>query len=119
MATQQQSGISGGQAGQLLRLIGGVVSGNGTIESGGGFRVDRASQGHYVINFDNPFMVKPAVCATQIFPDLPQDSNPGGGNPLDNAVLIFVGLDHFRIQVGDNNGNPQDRSFSFTASAWQ
>jgi hypothetical protein len=94
------------------RTIWGVVASNAKIVSGSGFKVDHSNTGLYTILFEEPFHVIPAISATQIFPD---DVNSQGGDTRDNAVLVGVVNDRFRVKTGGSDGKGADRHFSFVA----
>ncbi|MBV9451507.1 MAG: hypothetical protein JO345_37035 [Streptosporangiaceae bacterium] len=93
--------------------IWGVVNANGTTKSGTGFKVDHVGTGIYTILFDKSFNVLPAVVTTQLFPGNDPDSH--GGDPRDNTVVAYIGNDRCRVITGQDNGDKEDRAFSFVA----
>lgn len=95
------------------RIIWGVVSPKGEILSGTGFLVDHANTGIYTILFKDPFNVVPAVSVTQIYPN--DIHNHTGGDTRDNAVLIGIVNDRFKVKTGGSNGAADNRNFSFVA----
>ena len=95
------------------RSVWGCVGSNGsTIYSGTGFKVDRVATGVYTILFDVPFAKWPSVVATQMFPGT---MNSNGGDTRDNAVVIAISTDRFRVTTGASDGKQADRDFSFIA----
>jgi hypothetical protein len=95
------------------RTVWGVVKGNATIVSGSGFRVDHTDTGIFTILFDESFNVTPAVVVSQQFPgELPSH----GGDTRDNAVVIGILNDRFRVKVGTSDGSAANRDFTFIAT---
>ena len=96
------------------KMIWGTIAPNGKIIAGTGFKVvkEAPAQGMYTIIFHGSFTTLPSVSATQIYPNQP-DKDPVGGSTLDNAVLVYVLNDRFRVKTGQAAGNPEDRWFSF------
>ncbi|WP_343693970.1 hypothetical protein [Chitinophaga sp.] len=99
---------------QTTTIIGGTVDPYGKIVSGTGFKVDKNGTGIFTILFDKTFSAVPAVSATQIFNNDPVNW-PDGGDTLDNAVLVFIQKDRFRVKTGSSDGIVKDRFFSFIA----
>ncbi len=95
------------------RTVWGVISPVGEIISGTGFKVDHSNSGIYTILFQDPFNVVPAVSVTQIYPN---DVHSQGGDTRDNAVLVGIVNDRFRVKVGGADGKPQNRFFTFVAT---
>lgn len=95
---------------------GNIVSGTTFIDSNGHvkyiFKVDKADTGLYTIILNGSFSTIPGVSTTQIYPD---DVNNKGGNTRDNAVLVGVRNDRFRVKTGNGDGNAENRFFSFIA----
>lgn len=104
----------------MSKIIYGSVNSNGTIESGIGFKVQQPSMaGIYQITFDNPFIKRPTVVATQCLSTTFSDSwdamSDNGGNTRDNVVVIAVKEDSCKLKTGDSDGNPCLRKFGFIA----
>ena len=94
------------------RTMWGVIGPDGKIISGTGFKVDHSNTGTYTILFEEPFHVIPAISATQIFPN---DVSSQGGDTRDNAVLVGIINDRFRVKTGGGDGRAADRHFTFVA----
>jgi hypothetical protein len=94
--------------GENLRLVRGTVNADGSVAAGAGFSVNRFQTGYFRITFTTGFSSAPSVAVTQIF-----GSFGNGGSTLDNAVLTGITTTQFEVQVGDSNGDPSNRSFSF------
>ncbi|HET7016647.1 MAG TPA: hypothetical protein VFI65_22180 [Streptosporangiaceae bacterium] len=94
------------------RTMWGVISPEGKIISGHGFKVDRSNTGIYTILFEEPFNVIPVVVTSQIFPN---DVSSQGGDTRDNAVVVGIVNDRFRIKTGGSGGEAQNRHFTFIA----
>jgi hypothetical protein len=91
----------------------GLVNGTtATPKSGTGYKVDHVQAGVYTVLFDKSFNGIPSVVVTQVYPD---DLNSTGGNTLDNAVVIGISNDRFRVTTGAYQGAKQDRDFAFIA----
>lgn len=95
------------------RTIFGIVTPEGTIYAGNGFRVDRVDKGIYTVAFESIFNIVPSVNVTEIHP-WPMDPSGHGGDTRDNAVIIAITNDRFRVKTGDASGDAQNRAFSFT-----
>jgi hypothetical protein len=93
-----------------LRMLRGTVDASGTIRAGLGFSIAHIGTGVYDINFDVPFTGLPSVSVTQIFPDL---SFLPPGKTTDNAVINGISASKVRVATGRDNGDLDDRSFSF------
>ncbi|UHA73164.1 hypothetical protein [Paenibacillus sp. 481] len=97
--------------GYQVRVVAGSVSANGSVVSGKGFRVSKVGTGLYDVFFTPPFGSPPGVSATQVF-----FLGGLGGDTRDNAVLVFIQNDRFRVKTGASDGTAQDRDFSFVAA---
>jgi hypothetical protein len=95
------------------RIITGNVNSNGTVFTGNGFTVQRTTTGAYTVNFNRPFMGRPAVALTQNFGGFDDFGN--GGNTRDNALMNGIQSTRFRAILGDGGGSRSDRNFSFIA----
>lgn len=96
-----------------MTMIWGMVSADGKPAAGSGYTVNKdADPGVYDINFDVAFKGRPAVLATQLFPNQP-DSN--GGDTRDNAVVVWTDKTYCRIVTGEQDGAHVNRDFSFMA----
>ena len=95
-----------------LTTIWGNVKADGTILSGTGYRVEKIEKGLYTVIFDDGFNAMPGVSVTEVWPG---DITSHGGNTKDNAVLVAVEPDRFRVKLGELDGNAADRAFSFVA----
>lgn len=106
---------------EMLRIVRGIVSEDGTKFAGEGFTVKRVDIGIYDITFNDAFPSAPAVCVTQIFnglsnsPILDDTKINTGGSPLDNAVIAQLSPNKIRIRTGDGGGKLSSRKFNFVA----
>ena len=95
-------------------IVTGFIARDGSKISGDGdYDVVKANRGLYNIVFRPPFAVTPVVVATQVFPN---DVNNQGGSTRDNAVIVGITERQFRVKVGNGNGDPEDRDFTFIAT---
>jgi hypothetical protein len=91
------------------------------LKSGSGIGpVEEGPEGVYTVNFDTPFADTPTVVLTQIFEGNDQSDDLDnfsydGGKTTDNAVLIAVAADRFKLCVGDDNGDKRHRMVGFVA----
>lgn len=104
----------------MSKIIYGSVNSDGSIESGIGFKVQKASKdGIYQITFDNAFTKRPTIVATQCFSNTPSnnwdDISSNGGDTRDNVVVIEANADSCRLKTGDSGGNGCWRNFGFIA----
>ncbi len=98
-----------------LKGIRGSVKSNGQILSGkNDFKVVHDEKGLYTVVFNQEFPTRPTVVATQHYPDK-DDFDHDGGSTKDNAVVIAVSKDRFKLKTGDQNGKVSDRAFEFIA----
>jgi hypothetical protein len=79
--------------------------------------------GVYDVIFVTPFPpgTRPSASVTQV--QDASNNNPGsaditdptatGGDPKDNAVIIFLGANKMRVLTGNKDGNGEGRNFSF------
>jgi hypothetical protein len=96
-----------------MTTIWGIVSADGTPAAGSGYRVTKDNErGLYDINFDQPFSGRPAVVATQLYPNQPTSI---GGDTRDNAVVVWIDRSYCRIVTGQQDGSHINRDFSFVA----
>jgi len=95
------------------RMVCGYVSASGNVISGTGYRVDHVDPGLYTVFFDTAFNTIPSVVVTQVFNG---DINYHGGDTRDNAVVVGILADRFRVVVGEQNGSHSDRRFTFIAA---
>ena len=100
---------------KIPNIIFGNINENGTINTGEGFTCTRNAEGKYEITFDIPFLNKPAVQVTQIYPDINNTNDTYTGSILDNAVIFGLHADYFFCSMGGADGTPRDRDFSFIA----
>ena len=103
---------------KIPNIIFGNINENGTINTGEGFTSTRQAEGKYTITFDTPFLNKPAVQVTQIYPDIDNSNNTDTGNIKDNAVVFGLYPDYFFCSVGGAEGTPRNRDFSFIATGF-
>lgn len=90
-----------------FRIICGNVGGNGDIESGVGFTVNRTEEGHYIINYSVDFAQVPAVTATV---------RPPFGADSCFAENLATNVNSCHIQVvRRSDGDVVDRGFGFIA----
>src|SRR5262245_55852558 len=92
--------------------IWGNVKADGTVLSGPSYRVEKIDTGLYTVIFDESFNAMPGVSVTEIWP---QDINSHGGSTVNNAVLVAVEPDRFRVKIGNQKGDAFDCDFSFSA----
>ncbi len=98
-----------------LKGIRGSVRADGRILSGGKhFRVVHEEKGLYQILFNESFSTRPTVVVTQHFPD-EDNLNNDGGDTKDNAVIIAICKDRFKVKTGNDKGQASDRAFEFIA----
>jgi hypothetical protein len=88
----------------------GSIDGDGRKESGStGFSVSKQEKGQYVISFSPTFSGTPAMVATQTrHGRLDQETNDG-------VVIPLLTNSSATLLTGKDNGNHEDRSFSFIA----
>lgn len=87
------------------RIIAGTVNANGSIRHGNAFSVTRTSKGHYLVAFRPAFASLSGGASTQVYPN--------DGNTKDNVVIVALGPNDALLKTGDDNGNAQDRDFTF------
>ena len=97
------------------RNIWGCVNKDASIHSGQGFTVDHLGSGSYLITYKVPFDIPPAVVLTQNYPGW-EEFGPGGGNTMDNAVLVASDENKFKVKTGDRSGDASDRNFAFIST---
>ncbi len=105
--------IISGLAETGLRLIRGTVKGDGNIESGSGFTVEREGN-KWKVNFSPAFSVVPSVVAQIQYPD--NNTSKNGGDTRDNAVIVAVDKRWAYVKTGDNDGDGKQRRFHFLAA---
>jgi hypothetical protein len=88
----------------------GVVSKDGKIQSGSGFKVRLEDNGIFFVSFDQPFGILPAVVASQVY-----RRDGGGGDTRDNLVIVEIDENRVRLKTGDNEGRSEHRDFTFIA----
>ncbi len=100
---------------ETLRIVRGTVRNTpaGTVFIGNGFNIGRpagAGNGIYQINFSSKFPSAPSGSVTQIsFVGV----GGGDGKTTDNAVIIEITPIHVRLKTGKDNGDGEDRDFTF------
>ncbi len=99
---------------EALKGIRGSVRADGKILSGKGFRVVHEEKGLYNVLFNQNFSTRPTVVVTQHYPD-EDNFNKDGGNTKDNAVIIAISKDRFKVKTGNGQGYASDRAFEFIA----
>ena len=82
--------------------------------------VEESPEGVYTVTFETNFSDRPTVVLTQIYEGNDQSDNLdhfsyGGGKTTDNAVLIAVATDKFKLCVGDDGGDKKHRMVGFVA----
>lgn len=113
---------------QDTQMVWGIVIFDATTEAptaaygSGNFSIAAGGTGLYDVIFDETvtYTQTPTVVVTQIFNGSSlSDYNPtdayDGGSTLDNSVVIAVEPAKFRLMTGGENGNKQNRMFSFVA----
>ena len=96
------------------KIIWGAVNGDGTVASGTGFSVDRASRGTYRITYAVPFSARPAVVVTQCY-KLWDDFGYGGGDTRAGCSLVASDEAQCKLVTGDERGVHTNRNFTFLA----
>jgi hypothetical protein len=96
----------------MPRQLYGIVTPEAKLQPGssGGVIVSRDEEGIYTAGFAQQFANPPAVTVTQIFRN---NTNDKGGSTFDNAVLIGVTNQLFKVKTGDFKGDARDRWWSF------
>ena len=95
----------------MATILYGTVGKDGTKLGGDGYTVNHTKgTGLYYITFSKPFNRMPGASATQIYPN---DKSSDGGDTTDNAVLVYLSADQMIVKTGDNEGDADDRDFSF------
>ncbi|QCI98172.1 hypothetical protein [Agrobacterium larrymoorei] len=89
------------------RIIAGTINANGSVKFGTGFTATRSSEGFYLISFRPGFESVSGASATQIY---------NNGNTRDNAVIQSLNNTELYLKLGNGDGNPSDRDFSFIAA---
>jgi len=82
--------------------------------------VEESPTGVYTVTFETNFSDRPTVVLTQIFEGKDQSDDldhftSDGGNTRDNAVLIAVATDKFKLCVGNDSGDKKHRMVGFVA----
>ena len=97
---------------EYLKVVRGVVTGNGEVVSGTGFSIERKREGMYQVNFNPPFSDVPAITGTpaNLIPD-----DPYKQNTKDNVVVPKLEKALAVVLTGDGDGTKKDRPFSFIA----
>jgi hypothetical protein len=95
------------------RIVWGYVDGTtGKALEGSGFTVVWVDKGLYTIVFDQPFTNRPAVVVSEVYTGNPDYH---GGDTRDNAVVVGIAPDQFRLETGQSNGEKDNRWFTFIA----
>jgi Na+-transporting NADH:ubiquinone oxidoreductase subunit NqrA len=96
----------------MPRILWGNVNPEGQRSAGssGEITTTRDERGLYTAFFQKPFVNPPAVAVTQIFPNKADDK---GGDTKDNAVLVAITSQLFKVKTGDKAGVPDNRWWSF------
>lgn len=98
------------------QIIAGRINADGSTAAGDGFYVRASGDGAYFVEFDRRLESVPTVVVTQNY-ETWDGFAYGGGNTLDNAVLVAVDEKGFKVITGDNAGTKIDRNFAFIAAA--
>jgi hypothetical protein len=94
----------------ITQRLWGSIAANGAItNSSGGFTVSNTGPGVYTINFTTPFLVVPAVVATQ------NNFGSTGESNVDGVAVPVVTTSSAQFVTGDSAGNKGNRAFGFTA----
>ena len=93
-------------AGKATQHIYGVISQDGRILSGEGFRTHRIWSGTYIIEFDQPFAGPPAVSST-IYGNEWQT--------FDKSIAIVELDSRYFVPVTSSMDRPEDCAFTFIA----
>ncbi len=92
------------------------------LKSGTGVgTVEESPTGVYTVTFDTNFSDRPTVVLTQIYEGKDQSDDldhftSTGGKTTDNAVLIAVSTEKFKLGIGDDGGNKKHRMVGFIAA---
>ena len=92
-----------------LRIIRGVVDGDGSVLAGSGFTSSRSEEGNYTLTWNTPFASRPSVTATAL-QDLFGNDRIASGWELNGNLTTLV-----NIVVRDLSGNPVNSDFNFIA----
>lgn len=95
-------------------IVRGSIASDGNIKAGKGFRVVHEEEGLYVVLFDTPYSSRPTVVVTQNYPG-GDDFSSDGGNTKDNAVIVAIRTDRFKVKTGSMEGDRCSRAFEFIA----
>lgn len=99
---------------EQLRIIRGTVNADGTVKCGKGFGSSLMQTGTYEVYFFQDFPTRPTVVVSQNYPGN-DDFNSNGGNTRDNAVVVAVLNNKFKIATGNHLGDRDNRAFEFIA----
>jgi hypothetical protein len=106
--------VPGGE--EALRMLRGIVNGDGTTFSGAGFSVRRVDNGLYDIAFAQGFPSVPGATATQVFGALHSGNAAatatGSTKPSDTAIIVHLSADRMRVGTWTPSGR-DNRAFSF------
>jgi hypothetical protein len=89
-----------------IRIVWGIVNGNGDISSGKGFTAVRNNIGTYTVTFTTPFATRPCVVVTQHW---------SSGDIRGSAIVYSIGSSSCHIVTSDGQGAHSNRHFSFIA----
>lgn len=95
-----------------MRTISGIVNDTGNYSGSQGFSSKRNTTGVYTINFHPPFRKIYGGSATQVF----YGGNGYGGDTRDNLIIVYINNREMRVRTGRNNGDANDRDFTFTVN---
>ncbi|MES2474469.1 MAG: hypothetical protein V4640_01720 [Verrucomicrobiota bacterium] len=91
-------------SGEKLRIVRGMVTTSGTINSGSGFTVNKTGVGTYEITYSSAFADTPAIIVTVEEATAPQI-----------ATYTGIGSSSITVKIWTTGGAPVDSFFSFTA----
>ncbi len=101
---------------ESLRIVRGIIQGDGTIRAGAGFSVNHTGIGFYNINFVPDFVSIPTMTVTQWYEsDDHLHFGDVGGDTRDNCSIVYLDRTAARIKCGDNTGSANNRWFHFIA----
>jgi hypothetical protein len=109
-------GVSAAGGKESLRMLRGIVAGDGNKFAGEGFDVRKSDTGLYDIAFDQGFPSVPGASATQILGSVTKGNAAatatGSTSPGDFANIVHLSADRMRVGTWTPSGR-LDRYFSF------
>ncbi|APR88329.1 hypothetical protein A7982_13678 [Minicystis rosea] len=102
---------------ERVRVIRGIVRSDAVVMSGAQWSVVSAGTGQYDITFTTPFNDIPSVVVAPVYAvgAINGNANGTGGSSNDGAVIVGITATKVRVRVGNSDGNPENRTFTFVA----